>query len=217
MPSSFEALFPAFADETGPAAPSPSGFAAAPWQQLAGETPAGFAPLDRFTAAGADPAQHATAERALDAALNHARAEGEAAGRAAALGEMAAQQAERETLALAALRLQDEARQAFSARLNEAVAALCETAFGPLAKDAKRLTKRCDTVAAMIDDGYRDARFRLHPDDLALLEGSTLDPAQCRADAGLERGTIICETADGELHDGPEEWRARLREALGLC
>jgi flagellar assembly protein FliH len=55
----------------------------------------------------------------------------------------------------------------------------------------------------------------LHPDDLAMLDDAALVGWQIVPDAGLDRGGLLLEGADGAVADGPSEWRRAIAAALG--
>ncbi|MCB2065234.1 MAG: flagellar biosynthesis protein [Erythrobacter sp.] len=208
MASSFEPLFAAPPGGDRRAEPrSP-----AAWFNQLGEG-GGFRPAARYSpspvaADEPDPA---------DAIMADLLADAEARGRQAALAQMASEGAARAALKLSLQRLDEHLQQDLAMRLAETVALLCEATLAPLAIDAAALQARCTQAAACLKDDVAQARLRLHPDDVALLDAEfaaswTIDP-----DPRLERGTVHFDTADGALRDGPGEWRAALREALGLC
>jgi len=70
-----------------------------------------------------------------------------------------------------------------------------------------------DANAALIGEATQPARLRVHPDDAALLREAPLEVA-VEADACLERGTVLLETADGWVEDGPAVRLERLRAEL---
>lgn len=216
MASSFEPLA-GFA----PAAPSSTPSAAdtqppaKPWFTALADC-AGFQPDPRFAAPVAPPAQ-GSAQAQADAVLADALADAERRGREAALEEMAGEGAARASLKLSFQRLDEQLHEQLAQRMAETVAALCEATLAPLALDADALQRRCLSAAACVGDGLADAVLRLHPDDIALLDTAfaadwTIAPSPQQA-----RGTVVIDMAEGAVRDGPEEWHAALREALGLC
>lgn len=174
----------------------------------------GFPPDARFCAVPA-PVAEPEPERP-DAVLADMLADAEARGREAALAEMANEGAARAALKLSFQKLDAQLNEQLAQRLAETVAALCESALAPMALDAEALQRRCKNAAALLGDAT-DARLRLHPEDTALLDPQfaanwTIVPSPEQA-----RGTVVFETAEGTVRDGPDEWRSTLREALGLC
>jgi len=145
-----------------------------------------------------------------------AYAEGERAGRAAVMAEIAQGKEPRERLGLALARLDADWEERLSARLAETVAALCEATLAPLALDPEALQRRCIAAAGVVGEGIIDASLRLHPDDIDLLDPAFASTWHLVPDPGLERGTVEFDMPEGAVRDGPEEWRGAMREALGL-
>lgn len=174
----------------------------------------GFSTDTQFARAGGVPAVVPGAEQdAIAAAL----AEGEARGRALAEAEFAEFAEIRSSLSLSLAQLDEAMQQQLAAHLAEAVAALCETALAPLVLDRAALERRCVTAAGMVGDGIIDASLRLHPDDVTMLDRGFASTWHILPDVSLERGTVVFDTVEGAVIDGPGEWRLALREALGLC
>ena len=142
---------------------------------------------------------------------------GLAAGRVAAQNEFAETAEVHGALAAAFTRLDEAMQQQLAQRLAETVAALCEATMAPLTLDADALQRRCIRAAGMVGDGIIDASLRLHPDDIALLDRGFASTWHLVPDAMLERGTVVFDMVEGAVVDGPGEWHAALREALGLC
>lgn len=211
MASSFEPLAGLARAAEPDAAPAP----ARPWFAALGET-RGFQPDPRFSAVPEVPAADPQPEEP-DAVLADMLADAEARGREAALAQMASEGAARAALKLSFQRLDERLHEQLAERMAETVAALCEATLAPLALDKDALQRRCLAAAALVGEGLADASLRLHPEDIALIDAQfaadwTITPAP-----ELERGTVVFDMADGAVRDGPGEWRAALREALGLC
>lgn len=215
MASSFEPLA-GFGPAADPdPAPAPSAPAAKPWFAALGDAQ-GFQPDPRFSAVAEVPAADPQPGES-DAVLADALADAEARGREAALAEMASEGAARAALKLSFQRLDEQLHERLAQRMAETVAALCEATLAPLALDKDALQRRCLAAAAQVGEGLAGASLRLHPDDIALLDADfaadwTITPAPEQ-----ERGTVVFDMAEGAVRDGPGEWRAALREALGLC
>ena len=156
-------------------------------------------------------------QREADDVVARAYAQGEAHGRALAQAEFADAAEIHSALSLSLAQLDEAMQQQLAAHLAEAVAALCEAALAPLVLDREALERRCVTAAGMVGDGIIDASLRLHPDDVALLDRGFASTWHILPDVTLERGTVVFDTVEGAVIDGPEEWRLALREALGLC
>jgi flagellar assembly protein FliH len=65
----------------------------------------------------------------------------------------------------------------------------------------------------MIAEELAPARLRLHPDDLPLLESARI-PVALIGDATLARGSLVLETGEGWIEDGPAIRLERLRAEL---
>lgn len=102
-------------------------------------------------------------------------------------------------------------------RLRETILVLCDQAVAPLAIDPEGLSVRIQKALAMLRRAEDERVLRLHPQDLALVNGHLPSGIKVEPDAALERGEIRVETADGGVEDGPQQWRRILAEALGSC
>ncbi|MGE4321575.1 MAG: FliH/SctL family protein [Sphingobium sp.] len=100
-----------------------------------------------------------------------------------------------------------------STMLSATVVRLVEQIVGEVEIDAERLLQRCQSVAAFIEDAQADGALHLHPDDVALVEGQAI-AVRLVADAGMKRGCVRLETADGWVEDGPDVRLSRLRALL---
>lgn len=118
---------------------------------------------------------------------------------------------------LALSRLNAESEADLREKLRVTVLALCETALAPLALDEQALLRRIDTALAMLRRAQDDKHVFLNPVDADMLAGALPDGISVETDAGLVRGAIRIETADGGVEDGPAQWRAALEEALDIC
>lgn len=150
------------------------------------------------------------------ALLEESYRKGEAAGRAAALAEIeATQQAERAlrlrfgTLDSAALEVMEEA-------LAETVLNLCGQLMESFAIDQKALNARCREAAKRLGAAASQCTLQLNPQDICLLDAELHDRWQITENPELERGSVLFEGADGQVSDGPLEWRCAIAEALGL-
>lgn len=152
-----------------------------------------------------DPAQ---------AALARAYADGLAAGRAQAEAEAQAAATCQRTLRLAFRSLDETAQAVLADDLAATVQALCEAALAGCAPDRDSLLARCHAAAQRIGCATDALTLHLHPDDTALLGPEAVAGWQVTADAALERGTVLIESADGAVSDGPAEWRRAIAAAL---
>ena len=156
-------------------------------------TPA-FDPIaDAYGRGYADGAQATTEQADVAAGATHAaRAQIETA-----LAQMDANEADR-----------------FVQRLKETVLALCETVLAEAALAPEAVARRVAIAAAMFSRASDERVIRLHPEDLALVQGRLPDAWHCEPDATLERGAVRVETTSGGVEDGPTHWRLALEEAL---
>jgi len=208
------------------------------------ERPAGFAPADligRIDAARAaeppspapgprhfspaDPATNPTAGwdplRAADPPadpLAAARAEGFAEGLAAARAA-ADDAAGRDTAMLAGLLQQLEGggrldRDTVATRLRETVLLLVGKLVGEIGVSADLLAGRIEAAADLLADANESAMLRVHPADVALLDGrlpATIFPV---GDAEVPRGSFVLEAASTVVEDGPALWLEQLEGAI---
>jgi flagellar assembly protein FliH len=147
--------------------------------------------------------------------LAQAFAEGEAAGRAAALAEAEQFARHQRALRLSFRALDEAALEVLARELSDTVLALCDQMLADCAIDPDRLLARCQEAARRLGSGAGDAVLRLHPDDLAMLDDAALVGWQIVPDAALDRGGLLLEGADGAVADGPSEWRRAIAAALG--
>ncbi|QPQ55353.1 hypothetical protein IC614_01700 [Allosphingosinicella flava] len=149
----------------------------------------------------------------MEAIEADAFAQGFEAGRRTAQMEMAA---ERDAVARLAENLQvlePQPTNALAVLMAEAVERLVRQVVGSVEIDRDTLMQRAERVAAMIGEDTDPARLRLHPADLTLLEPARLSVAMV-PDPSLERGTLLLETGEGWIEDGPAVRLERLRIAL---
>ena len=147
-------------------------------------------------------------------ALARAYAEGETAGRAAAEAEAEDRAARQRALRLAFRSLDEAARGVLADDLAATVMALCEGALAGAAIDRDGLLTRCHAAARRIGGAADTLALHLHPDDIGLLGDDALAGWRVVADAALERGAVVIESAEGSVSDGPAEWRRAIAAAV---
>jgi len=150
----------------------------------------------------------------VEATLAKAHADGMAAGRAAAEADAAALAARQRALRLSFRALDEAASQVLADDLAATVMALCEGVLGDAAIDREGLLARCHAAARRIGGAADSLTLHLHPDDMALLGPDALTGWQVMPDAALERGTVLIESANGSVSDGPAEWRRAIAAAV---
>jgi flagellar assembly protein FliH len=124
--------------------------------------------------------------------------------------------AERDALARLALSLQvlkPEPANALALLLAETVDRLVREVVGQVDIDANLLIARARQAAALVARDVEPSKLRAHPDDLVHLERAGLD-VPLEADPGLARGSIVLETGNGWIEDGPAIRLERLRTEL---
>jgi flagellar assembly protein FliH len=140
-------------------------------------------------------------------------ARGVAEGRRLAEAEFAAERHAIAQLAATLPALKPEPTLPLALLLAETVDRLVREIVGEVDIDALKLLGRAKAAAALIGEATQPARLRVHPDDAALLREAALEVA-VEPDAGLERGAVLIETADGWVEDGPAIRLERLRAEL---
>lgn len=75
---------------------------------------------------------------------------------------------------------------------------------------AGRITAAADLLADKAESGL----LRVHPDDVALLEGRLPRTLFAAGDASVARGSFVLETASTVVEDGPALWLEQLEHAI---
>jgi len=157
---------------------------------------------------GAFAAEDLSAQREEEAYLR-----GLADGRRTVEAEVAA---ERNAIAQLAENLQElkpEPTLPLAMLLAETVDRLVRQVIGEVEIDGLKLLARAKAAAALIGEATQPARLRAHPDDAAMLAEAKLE-VEIESDAALPRGTVLLETAEGWIEDGPAIRLDRLRAEL---
>ena len=142
-----------------------------------------------------------------------AYAQGYADARATVEAEFAA---EREALARLAETLevlQPQPANQLALLLAETVDRLVREVVGEVEIDAVTLLARAKAAAELVARETEPTKLRAHPDDLVHLEQARLN-LTFEADPALARGTIVLETGQGWIEDGPAVRLERLRAEL---
>ena len=155
----------------------------------------------------------------IAAAHDAGHAEGYAAGLAAAAAQF---QARAEAEARDG-QMVDAIAQALSSRvdrsmmaeqLRQTVLALVGKLVGEIGVDADRLTGRIEAAIDLLADAQEAAMLRVHPDDVALLEGRLPQTVFPVGDPAVERGGFVLESASTIVEDGPSLWLDQLSAAI---
>lgn len=155
----------------------------------------------------------------LTAEQERARREEEAFAAGHAEGRREAEldyEAERDALARLAQSLQvlrPEPANALALLLAETVDRLVREVVGEVEIDANLLVERARQAAALVAREVEPTKLRAHPDDIIHLQNAALD-VPLEADPGLTRGSIVLETGNGWIEDGPAVRLEKLRTEL---
>ncbi|MEM8723975.1 MAG: FliH/SctL family protein [Pseudomonadota bacterium] len=177
----------------------------------------GFQPGSPFATAHRSPPVETSplpAEPQQTDAIARAFAEGEAAGRAAAEADAKAEMERQRELRLTFRAFDQAALDSLASELSETVVALCEQVLEASALDRDGLIERCQWAARRIGSGASQATLHLHPEDIAMLGNDALADWEVRADPAMLRGSLLLESPDGAVRDGPAEWRRAIAEAV---
>ncbi len=142
-----------------------------------------------------------------------AYAQGYEEGRRTSELEMAADRAAMADLMDALEVLHPQPTNALALLLAETVDRLVRQICGQVEVDGELLTARCQAAAALIGTEVAPARLRLHPEDLPLVDPTRLRVALV-GDETVERGSLVLETGQGWIEDGPAVRLDRLRAEL---
>ena len=159
---------------------------------------------------GSDGANDEDRARAREEA---AYARGLADGRRTVEAELGAEQDAVARLAESLQTLRPQPSLPLAMLLAETVDRLVRDIVGEVEIDALRLLSRAKAAAALIAESTEPAKLRLHPQDAELLAEAALE-IEIERDLALPRGTILLETADGWVEDGPAMRLDRLRAEL---
>lgn len=105
-------------------------------------------------------------------------------------------------------------RQAMAEQLRQTVLALVGKLVGEIGVDGARLAGRIEAAIDLMADAQEAALLRVHPDDVALLEGRLPQSIFPVGDAALERGSFVLESASTIVEDGPTMWLDQLAAAI---
>lgn len=170
---------------------------------------AGWDPLD------AQPVDQ-SAEPLVAELVDAAREDGFAAGYAAALAEIDAARGRDAALVASvaeALGSRFDA-DAMAARLRATVLALVTKVIGEAGVSAERLAARVAAATDLLAQPSESALLRVHPDDVALLDGHLPATVFAAGDPHVARGSFVLESASTVVEDGPALWLEQLGAAI---
>lgn len=141
-----------------------------------------------------------------------ARAEGYAAGLAAAAAEAGRDQALADDIVAALQGRLDRDRVA--QQLRQTVLFLVGKIVGETGVAPDILAGRIEAATDLLSDSAESAMLRVHPDDVALLDGRLPATVFAVGDAAVARGSFVMESASTIVEDGPELWLDQLAQAI---
>ncbi|WP_375429457.1 FliH/SctL family protein [uncultured Sphingomonas sp.] len=200
---------------------SMSGFASEPAHFRSQSGPKHFSPADRATnpTDGWDPFDPTVDEEPVGIdPIEAARAAGYAEGLAAAAataGDVFAR--DHALLADIAATLGNAGRidrAAMANRLRQTVMLLLSRLVGEVGVSPELLAGRIGAAAELLAESGESALLRVHPDDIALLEGRLPPSIFAAGDASMERGGFVLESASTVIEDGPGRWLEQLAQAI---
>ena len=105
-------------------------------------------------------------------------------------------------------------RDRFARQLRQTVLLLVTRLVGETGVSADLLAKRIEAATDALADSAESALLRLHPDDVALIEGRLPKTLFAVGDAALARGSFVLESASTIIEDGPDQWLEQLAQAI---
>jgi flagellar assembly protein FliH len=147
-----------------------------------------------------------------------ARAAGHAEGYAAALSQAAADagrdRALAEALGDALGRGISFDRDRLALQLRQTVLLLVGRLVGDVGVSAELLSGRIEVAVDALADSAESALLRVHPADVALLEGRLPTTLFAIGDPAIARGSFVLESASTIVEDGPDRWLEQLTAAI---
>lgn len=147
-----------------------------------------------------------------------ARAAGHAEGYAQALAEIAADtgrdRALAEMLGSALGQGVTFDRERVARQLRQTVLHLVGRLVGEIGVSGELLAARVESAVDLLADAAESAILRVHPDDVALLDGRLPKTLFAVGDATVARGSFVLESASTIVEDGPATWLDQLAQAI---
>ncbi len=148
-----------------------------------------------------------------DALKAEAFADGYDEGQRVLCEAIASERAALADLAASLEAMKPQSTAALGHMLAETVDRLVRQIVGEVAVDTATLQARCLAAVGLIGDETAPCRLRLNPADAERLAAAAL-PVPIVADRNIAPGTVLLETAQGWVEDGPESRLEQLRAAL---
>jgi flagellar assembly protein FliH len=105
-------------------------------------------------------------------------------------------------------------RDRIARQLRQTVMLLVAKLVGEAGVSADLLTARVAAATDLLADAAESAMLRVHPADVALLEGRLPDTIFAVGDAAVARGAFVLESASTVVEDGPELWLEQMAAAI---
>jgi len=105
-------------------------------------------------------------------------------------------------------------RDMMANQLRHTVMALVTRLVGETGIDAARLTARIEGAIDLLAEAHESAMLRVHPDDVAALEGRLPQTIFPVGDPSVERGGFVLESASTIIEDGPRLWLDQLAAVM---
>jgi flagellar assembly protein FliH len=105
-------------------------------------------------------------------------------------------------------------REQLARQLRQTVTVLVEKLVGEIGVSAELLALRVLAATDLLADTNESALLRVHPDDVALLEGHLPANVFAVGDAQMARGSFVMEAASTIVEDGPGMWLDQLSTAI---
>jgi flagellar assembly protein FliH len=141
-------------------------------------------------------------------------AEGLAAGRTEADAAAAQQAALLQQVSDALAKGAHFDRERMAGHLRQTVLHLVAKMIGETGVAPDVLAGRIEAATDMLADSAESAILRLHPDDVALVQGHLPKTVFPIGDAGIARGGFVIESASTIVEDGPDMWLEQLAQAI---
>jgi flagellar assembly protein FliH len=105
-------------------------------------------------------------------------------------------------------------RDRLARQLRQTVLLLVGRLVGEVGVSAELLAGRIESAVDALADSTESALLRVHPDDVALLDGRLPKTLFAIGDPHIPRGSFVLESASTIVEDGPDRWLEQLAVAI---
>lgn len=105
-------------------------------------------------------------------------------------------------------------RAMLAEHLRRTVLALVTRIVGDAGVSGDLLARRIEAATDCLADASESAMLRVHPDDVALLDGRLPATVFAVGDGAVARGSFVMESASTVVEDGPAMWLEQLETAI---